>query len=302
MTNADTESVSPSSSPPPLREPWRPDSLLSVARRPHLVWLFVQSELGNPYAGTLLGKAWDYLRPLIRFFVYFAVVGLVLGLQKKVPNYGIYVFSGVATVQTFSVALINATRSLSKNSSLIRKVNVPVEAIPIASVIASTVREKAAVIILVVASVLTGWRPNHLVYVPYFVGGVTLLLVFASGLGMITAVAAMYVKDTQYAVQTLTMLIRWASPVIYPWMLVGQLLPGWATTLYLANPVTVALFGVRETFWVPTVGAGIVAQKMKPLPLLPLVLSIVIAFGTLLIGQWLMRRTQHRVASRVKWS
>jgi ABC-2 type transport system permease protein len=301
LTNADTASLPPQP-PLPLREPWRPDSLLSVARNPQLVWLFVQSELGNPYQGTLLGKAWDYVRPLMRFFVYFVVIGLVLGLQKSVPNFGIYVFSGVATVQTFNGAVTKATRSLSKNSTLIRRVNVPIEALPIASVIASTVREKAALLILIVASVLTGWRPNHLIYVPYCIGGIVLLLVFASGLGMITAVAAMYVKDTQYAVQTLTMLVRWASPVIYPWMLVEKILPPWLTTLYLSNPVTVALFGVRETFWVPTVGAAAVAEKMKPLPTLPIILSIVITIGTLLIGQWLMRRTQHRVASRVKWS
>jgi hypothetical protein len=43
-------------------------------------------------------------------------------------------------------------------------------------------------------------------------------------------------------------------------------------------------------------------SRVPPIPLLPVLLSIVITGITLAVGQWLMRRTQHRMASRVKWT
>jgi ABC-2 type transport system permease protein len=300
-----TTTEAPQSGPaplPPLRAPWRPDSLLTVLRNWRLIWVFVQTERGNKYDGTLLGSMWDFVRPLMQFFVYFVVIGYVLGLRGNVPNFGIYAFAGVTVVQIFSSSMTTATRSLSKHATLLRQVNVPAQMIPIGSVIAATVRQRASFIALVVGAILTGWRPNHLMYVGYALGGFCLLVAFSAGLGMCTAVAAMYLKDTQYAVSTLLMLVRWLCPVFYPWMLVGKLLPEPLLTLYLANPITVALFAFRETFWVPTVGVEAATVKIDPLPTAPLYLSIVIAGITLGVGHWLMRRYQHRVASRVKWT
>ena len=287
---------------PPLRAPWRPDSLLSLLRNPQLIWVFVQTERGNKYDGTLLGSVWDFVRPLMQFFVYFVVIGYILGLRKSVPNFGIYCFAGVTVVQIFAMSITSATRSLSKNATLLRQANVPVEAIPIGSVVAATMRERAALLALVVGAILTGWRPNHLSYIPYAVGGFVLLVVFSAGLGMCTAVAAMYVKDTQYAIQSLLMLVRWISPIFYPWMLVAKVLPAPLMTLYLANPITVAMIGFRETFWAPTVGVALAHEKIKEPPYLPVVLSVIITLITFGVGVWLMRRTQHRVASRVKWT
>lgn len=288
---------------PAWREPWRTGGIIAVARHPRVLWLFARGEMRDRYRGTWLGGLWDYMRPLTRFFVYFVVIGILLEISKSVDNFGVYIFSGIVTVQLFASALVSGTRSLAKHSSLLRRVNVPRENIPIATVLASFLRQRPAVIILVIATVLTGWRPNHLAALPFAVAGVLLLGLFVSGLSLITSVANMYVRDTQYAVETLVMLTRWASPVLYPWTLVSQQFgDGWVTTLYLSNPVTIAMIGIRQAFWAPTVSAANVSETMPPVPTLPVVLSVLLSLSTFALGLWLVRRTEHRVASRLSWN
>ncbi len=295
---------------PAWRQPWQTGGLGAIVREPRLLLIFTRAEMRNRYQGTLLGNAWDYVRPLTMFFVYYVVIGVLLGVTKSVPNFGIYIFSGVVVVQVFASAVQGGTKSLSRNAGLIRRVNVPRQVIPLASVLAAFLRSRPSVIILVVAAVIAGWHPNHLSALPYLIGGLTMLALFVSGVTMITSVVNMYVRDTQYAIESMILLVRWASPVVYPWSLVPQRfgLHSLITTIYFSNPVTVALSAVRTAVWEPTVsqsqwhalqtsasGAG----RMPVIPLLPLILSVMITLATFGSGLWMIHRTEHRVASRV---
>lgn len=295
---------------PAWRQPWQTGGLRAIAREPRLLLIFTQAEMRDRYKGTLLGNAWDYMRPLTRFFVYYVVIGVLIGVTKSVPNFGIYIFSGVVVVQVFASAVQSGTKSLARNAGLIRRVNVPRQVIPLASVLAAFLRQRPSVIILVIAALFAGWHPNHLSALPYLIGGLTMLALFVSGVTMITSVVNMYVRDTQYAIETLVMLARWASPVVYPWSLVPQRfgVHSLITTIYFSNPVTVALSGVRTAVWEPTVSqsqwhalktTASVAGRVPLIPLLPLILSVVITLVTFGVGTYLIHRTEHRVASRV---
>lgn len=287
---------------PAWREPWRTGGIITLVRRPRLLWMFTQGELRNRYRGTWLGGLWDYMRPLMRFFVYFFVIGEVLGLSKKVDNFGVYIFSGLIVTQVFAGAITSGTRSLEKHSGLLRRVNVPRETIPLATVVAAFIKQKAALIILAAAALLVGWRPNRLEALPLAVGSVLLLVAFIAGLAMFTSVANMYVRDTQYAVETVVMLTRWATPVMYPWTLVQDRFGEPLTTIYLSNPVTMAMIGIRTAIWEPTVDPAKWSDQLPPVPALPMVLSVVISVVTFALGLWLTRRTEHRVASRISWN
>lgn len=285
----------------PWQEPWRARGRTALAGRIHLLRVFTQSELKDKYRGTWLGDVWGYVRPLTRFSVYFLVIGVLLGLTRRVENFPIYIFSGVFVVQYFTTSLVSGTKSLAKHSAVLRKVNVPPETIPVASVVASFVRQRPTMIVLVIMTLLYGWRPNDLVALPAALAGVALLTVFVAGAVLVSSVANMYVKDTQFAIETIVMLAYWASPVIYPWNLVserfgeGSLL----TTAYLSNPVTIAMYWVRVAFWDPTVTLAQGDTALPPLPVLPQVISVALSLTLLVVGIWLVRRTEHRIASRI---
>ena len=116
---------------PKWRIPWQTGGLGTLVREPRLLWIFTRAEMRDRYQGTLLGKAWDYMRPLTRFFVYYVVIGILFGITKAVPNFGIYIFSGVLVVQIFISGVQSGTKSLSRNTGLIRRVNIPRQVIPL---------------------------------------------------------------------------------------------------------------------------------------------------------------------------
>ena len=61
----------------------------------YLLRLLVQQEIQARYQGSVLGLLWSYVHPLVRFCMYFFVIGLILGLHKAVPNFAIHMFAGL---------------------------------------------------------------------------------------------------------------------------------------------------------------------------------------------------------------
>src|SRR3982750_802652 len=75
--------------------------LFGVFRRRYLLKLLVQKEVRSRYQGSILGLLWSYIQPLVRFCMYFFVIGLVLGLHKDVPNFAIHMFAAIVGVRFF---------------------------------------------------------------------------------------------------------------------------------------------------------------------------------------------------------
>ena len=286
---------------PAWREPWRTGGLIAAVRRPRLLWHLVRVERGERFEGTLLGGLfWQFAQPIVKFFMYLVVVGVILGLTKRVDNFAIYVFCGVIMVQFFNAAMKSGTKSMARSTSLLRRVNLPRELVPMTAVLAQILRLGPATIVLLVVAAFSGWRPNHLVGIPYALGGILLVVVFLVGLGLILSVGNTYVRDVGFGVELAAMMTHWISPVLYPLDLVTKTLgSGPLYTLYLANPLTIAMMGLRETFWAPTVSADQAADI--EIPGLALGLSVVISVATLLVGLAVVRRYSHRLVLRDTW-
>ena len=82
----------------PLVAPGRGGGLLDVARRRYLLRLLVRRELRSRYQGSLLGLGWSYVRPAVNFAVYFFVVGIFLKMSKAIPNFPVFLFSGMVLI------------------------------------------------------------------------------------------------------------------------------------------------------------------------------------------------------------
>ena len=96
--------------------------LLDVYRRRYLLKLIVRKELRVRYRGSVLGLAWSYVKPLVQYVVLFFALGIVLRVGDQIPNYALYMFSGVIVINFFSEAFSNATRSIVSNAALVKKI------------------------------------------------------------------------------------------------------------------------------------------------------------------------------------
>ncbi|MFZ8436841.1 ABC transporter permease, partial [Staphylococcus aureus] len=82
---------------------------------------------------------WSYVKPLVQFGVFFVALGVFLGMNANVEYYPIYLLSGITITTFFNEAFANGTRSLVDNASLIKKIYLPREMFPVASMLVAAV-------------------------------------------------------------------------------------------------------------------------------------------------------------------
>jgi ABC-2 type transporter len=102
------------------------------AGRPGGVWgyrellrLLVRRDLQARYRDSFLGFLWTLLRPLVLFGMYFVVLGQVLGAARGIPDFAVYLFSGLTIFGLFSDTVVSATSSILANAGLVKKVYIP---------------------------------------------------------------------------------------------------------------------------------------------------------------------------------
>lgn len=252
MTATDTAQPAPSE---PMRDPAGRGGLVDVFRRRYLLKLLVRKEVKVRYQGSLLGMGWSYIQPMMRFVVYYVIIGIVLQMNRSVPNFAVHIVAGMTLVHFFSETFGSTTRSVVKNKSLVRKVGLPREMFPVASTLVSAVNIIPGFVILFAAALLTGWHPTADL-VPAALLGFALVGVWGFGLGLLFSAFNVYYRDFSKVVQVVTMLLPWSTPMIYPFSRVAEAFAGrawWALEIYLANPVSVAVMLFQEAFWLPTV-------------------------------------------------
>lgn len=231
-----------------LRPPGGDGGLRETLRNKYLLRLLVRRELRARYKGSLLGLGWSYVRPAVHFAVYFYVIGVFLGMDDRIENFPIYLFAGMVLVNLFTETLHSATRSVTGNAALVRKVFLPRELFPAASVLVSLVHFVPGFAILLGGAVATGWRPT-----PEELGaallGFTIIVVLGFGLGLLCAAVNVFFRDLEQVVDISMIVITWSVPMIYPWTHVRAHAPGWVLDLYLANPLVSAVSLFQRAFW-----------------------------------------------------
>lgn len=212
--------------------------------------LLVKRDLKARYKDSALGFLWVLARPLMQLAIYFVVLGHFLGAARGIPDFAIYVFSGLTAMGLFQEILVGGTGSILANAGLVKKVYVPREVFPLASTGAALFNMAVQVVVLIIATIVIGRPPLHS-GVLYFFPALALVVVFGLALALLCGAINVYLRDTQYLVDVLSMLLFWASPVVYAWQMVSNVINvPWVVEVYTNNPLTLAVLGFQRAFWV----------------------------------------------------
>ncbi|WP_409485118.1 ABC transporter permease [Arsenicicoccus dermatophilus] len=279
----------------PLVAPGRSNGLLDIPRWRFLLTLLVRKEMRVRYRGSVLGLLWSYVKPAVQIFVFWLALGKFLRLEAAIHNYVIYMFSGVVMINFFNEIFGNTTRSIVRNADLVKKIYLPRELFPVASVWVAFIHFVPQLVVLLVGAVVVGWRPGPL-HLLAAVGSVLVTGLLALGLGLLFGAVNVLFRDSENFVDLIVMMATWLSPVLYTWQKVHDALPTWLWVLYQVNPLTAAVELIHYAFWIPT--RGVTADMPPQWPwwsLLGLALSGLVVG----LGQMVFRRLEGRFAQEL---
>src|SRR5437660_1341833 len=197
----------------------------------------IRKEVKVKYTSSRLGALWSMLNPLLYLAVFSLVFGVVL--QSKAPDFPIYLLSGLIAWNLLSTSLSLSARSVVDNANLVKKVYLPREILPLASVGAALFDFVLQAIVL--ALFMVGLR--------YGVVGVNLLLLPLAfvALVLLTCALSLWVaalnvryRDTQHLLNLALLTWFWFTPIVYASAFLQDRLQHhgtWLWLLYLANPL-----------------------------------------------------------------
>ncbi|MGG5171219.1 ABC transporter permease [Pseudarthrobacter sp. J1738] len=282
----------------PLIRPGIGHGLQDVFRQRYLLKLLVRKEIKLRYRGSVLGILWSYVKPAVQFIVFYIALGVFLGLNRNVGNYAVYLFSGIVLINFFTEALNNAAKSVVYNSGLIKKIFMPRELFPVASVFVSAAHFFPQLVVLVIGCVVTGWRPTLLGLLAG-VAGFLVLAMLSVGLGLFFSSVNVYFRDSENFVELMLMIATWASPVMYQWTMVHEKLGDFWFGVYQSNPVTVGVELFHYAFWSTTSGGDTALAAPPQLFELWLPIALIVSAAVLALGQFTFRKLEVKFAQEL---
>jgi ABC-2 type transport system permease protein len=213
-----------------------------------MLGLLVRRDLKARYKDSALGLVWALVRPLTQLAIYYIVIGKFLGAERGIPDFAIYVFTGLTAYGLFSEIVSGGTSSIVGNAGLIKKIYLPREVFPLASVGSALFNFGIQLLILLAATVALGHPPltRELIYA---IPSLAVLLIWGTAFALLLSAANVYLRDIQYLVEVILLLLLWASPIVYSWSMARDFLGPVLLAVYTNNPVTLAVLGFQRAFW-----------------------------------------------------
>jgi lipopolysaccharide transport system permease protein len=213
-------------------------------------------EVRARHAGSVLGAAWSVLEPLIQFMLYLTVFSYFLGMRLEgradVGSFALYLVAGLVPFQALQEALGRAAALVRQQAGLVRYVNVPLEVLVAAALLAVAVRHAVMLALVAAAALAVGtvsWAG-----VPLLAAGALVLVAAVAGLSLILVPAGAYLPDLPQVVATATSVLFFMTPIVY----LESMVPAAARPLLAGNP----LVGVVEAFRAAIIGGAVAPLRL----------------------------------------
>jgi len=264
-------------------------SVVEIFSYRELLVRLVVREVRARYKNSSLGIVWSLMRPLAQLIIYYVAIGQFLGAARSIPDFAVFIFTGLTIWTLYSEIVSGGTASILANAGLVKKVYLPREIFPLAAVGGALFNFAVQFLVLIAATIVLG-RPPLTIDLLLAPLAIVLIIVFGTAIALVLSAINVYLRDIEHLVEILMLVLFWASPIVYSVTFVHQVLQGsWVEELYLANPMTLGVLGMQKAMWVA--GAVDPAQYWPPL----LGVRMLIALGVGLIALYFAQRVFSRL-------
>lgn len=194
-----------------------------------LIRQLVSRDFKTKYKRSALGMAWSFLNPLLTMTVQYVVFSTLF--KSDIPNYPVYLLSGIVFFNFFSEAVSMGMTSITGNASLIKKVYMPKYIYPVSRILSSLVNFVLAIIPLFLVMLIT-----QTVFTPallLLIFDMLCLLGFVTGMSLLLTTAMTFFQDTQFLWGVVIMMWMYMTPLFYP----ESIIPPQFLTAYHMNPM-----------------------------------------------------------------
>jgi ABC-2 type transport system permease protein len=246
-TAIEPEVERPLPSPEGMREVKGPTALGDDPQRLfRLAWTLATTDFKLKFFGSFLGYLWQLMNPLLLFGVLFVVFSFALNLDEGVRYYPVALLLGIVLFSFVNEATSAAVRSLMTRETLVRKIDFPRLAVPMASVLAATFNLLLNLVPVVIFLLASGATPSWSWLL--FALTIVVLVLFAFGMSMILSVGFVRFRDIEPIWTVILQVLFYASGVFFTVDTIagqkhGQLL----VDIFFCNPFAVILAAARHT-------------------------------------------------------
>lgn len=199
-----------------------------------------KKDLLTRYKYTFFGFLWLILIPVLQMLI----IGFVFRffIREPIKYYFHFLFIGLLVWNFFSLSLTKTVPSIVFERTLIKKAYFPKEVIPLSIILSNFFHLLISVVLFLFAVFFIG--KLTLTGVLLAIVAFILLLIFTTGLSLLTSALNVRFRDVNFFVQALLMVWFYATPIIYSL----HLIPNNLLWLWRFNPLTSILQLLQYSF------------------------------------------------------
>ncbi len=274
-----------------LREIEGPTALGGSLRRfLFLTWTIAVTEFKLRFYGSVLGYFWQLFRPLLLFATLYLVFTHVVKIGGRVEFYPVILLMNIV-LYTYWAEGSSAVTSVVDREQLVRKIQVPRLAIPLAVTLTATFNVLLNFLVVLGFALAAGadvsWR--WIMILPLM----AMIAVLAAGFAML--VSALYVRyrDVKPIFDVFVQMVFYATPVIY--VLETLDIPDAVKEGMALNPLAAVLIQMRRAVLDPTAPSAMDAAGGPLMLMIPIGITAFIV----VLGFWVFNREAPKIAEEL---
>jgi ABC-2 type transport system permease protein len=265
----------------------------SPERLLRLTWALAVTDFRLRFFGSALGYLWSLMQPLMLFGVLYTVFSVLLDFSGAERYYPVALLLGIVCFSFLGEATNGAVRSLVTRENLVRKIEFPRLAVPLATVLTACFNLGLNLIPVALFLIASGGRPRWTwLELPVLL---LMLVGFATGIAMLLSALFVRYRDIEPIWTVLLQILFYATPIFYTVSIVRQEANDQIVRLMMFNPFAAILQQARYAFVDPSHASLVGAMGGVGWVLVPFTITIAI----LCTGFVVFSRAAPRVAEEL---